>query len=332
MKLERVQILRFVAAGAVVAFHSYGKVASELPAPNWLWPLRFGGYGVDLFFVISGFIIHLTVRSRKRDWKLFLQRRALRIIPLYWVCTLTVFLLLLVFARGSVPSYGLLIRSLFFLSWTQGPGVMPVVYLGWTLEYEILFYSLIGIAMAIFTGPLRVGCVLLALLAFIGAVMELNGPTRTIHFIFNPILLEFAFGLLIGEGLFRGRIPWLELAPVAVATVMILPLAWGHRVWFAGLPAAALVLSAAFLDARKPLRNVVGKVLAWLGDASYSIYLSQVITISVLGRMDMIGARYAAFEVIVASIFIGGLIGGILLYLLVEAPLRRLVRRRSVRP
>ncbi len=329
MKLERIQILRFCAAAAVLAYHGQGTLANHRPDPGTLGLVRHGDYGVDLFFVISGFIIQLTVRSRERDWRLFARRRLWRVVPLYWICTLALWAMLPVFAHGTTPSPAFLLRSLAFLAWTAAPAAMPVIYPGWSLEYELFFYLLAAAAMAAGARPWRVVCWSLAALAIAGALARVQYSTHVLEFFVNPILLEFTFGVLIGEGLARRRVPWAELVPVALAALLVLRVDWGARVWIAGVPSAALVLGAATLDARTPLRSRVALWFAKLGDASYSIYLSQVFSISLLVRLGMKLGLRVPFEAVVALIIAGGLVGGWLLFVAVEAPLQRLAHRRT---
>lgn len=329
MKLERIQILRFCAAAAVLAYHGQGTLANHLPDPGTLGLVRHGDYGVDLFFVISGFIIQLTVRSRERDWRLFARRRLWRVVPLYWICTVALWAMLPVFAHGAMPSPVHLLRSLAFLAWTAEPGAMPVIYPGWSLEYELFFYLLAAAAMAAGARPWRVVCWLLAALAIGGALAGVGRATHRLDFFLNPILLEFTFGVLIGEGLARRRVPWAELLPVALAALAVLRVDWGARVWIAGVPSAALVLGAAMLDARTPLRSRVALWFAKVGDASYSIYLSQVFSISLLVRVGVKLGHRIPFEAVVAMIVAGGLVGGWLLYAAVERPLQRLAHRRT---
>lgn len=331
MKLERIQILRFCAATAVLAYHGLGTLANHLPDPGTLGLLRHGDYGVDLFFVISGFIIQLTVRSRERDWRVFARRRLWRVVPLYWICTLALWAMLPVFAHGATPSPVHLLRSLAFLAWTAAPGAMPVIYPGWSLEYELFFYGLAAAAMAAGARPWRIVCWLLAALAIGGALAGVVQSTGVLGFFVNPILLEFTFGVLIGEGLARRHVPWTELVPVAIATLAVLRVDWGERVWIAGVPSAALVLGAAMLDARAPLRSRAALAFAKLGDASYSIYLAQVFSISPLVRVGVALGRRLPFEAVVALIVAGGLVGGWLLYVAVERPLQRVAHRRTRR-
>ena len=226
MKLERVQILRLAGAAAVLAFHAAGMLANDRPEPGTPWPLGYGYLGVDLFFVISGFIIHLTTRARERDWRLFLTRRIARVVPLYWLCTLAIAALTVLLQRG-LPDAGHLLRSLLFLVWTEGPGRTPLVYLGWSLEYEMFFYFLAAAALAVSARPWRLILPLLALLVGSSALPGSAAILPMAHFFTNPLLLEFTFGVLIGEALLRRRVPWIEALPVAVAMIAILPTAGG---------------------------------------------------------------------------------------------------------
>ncbi len=326
LKLERIQILRLAAAGAVAYFHAVGTLGTRLSIPASMHIFEYGYLGVDLFFVISGFIIYLTIRSRETSWAIFLKRRVLRVVPLYWLTTIAMFGLLQIFGRGAVPSGEMLARSLFFLSWTDHVGASPVIYLGWSLEYEMFFYLAITTAMVQFRDPTRVACIVFSVLVLAAVLSGVDQATMPIHFFFNPMLLEFTYGLLAGKALFTRRIPWLELAFVAPTALIAVTTTWGLRVGTAGLAAAFIVLAAAIFDARAPLQGRVLRMLAKLGDASYSMYLSQAFTISALTRIGAMGAPYLPFEAIATAIAASCLAIGWLLYRLVEYPAQRVLR------
>lgn len=157
MKIINLELLRAVAASLVVIYHTLGGLilkGIDIGPMKFFYPL--GSAGVDIFFVISGFVIYLSLARRHNKPVTFLKSRFRRIIPAYWIATfLTVaFTLLYGFFAAN---FGLenslrpvsplwLIESLFFASNVTGNG-MPVVGQGWTLEYEMLFYLLVAIGL-----------------------------------------------------------------------------------------------------------------------------------------------------------------------------------------
>lgn len=325
--LQRIQILRFIAASAVVAFHAAEGFGVRHPATHAFPLAKYGYLGVDLFFVISGFIIHLVASSHEANWRLFLCRRVLRVVPLYWTCTIVMFALLTLLGRGVPPSVSSLVSSLFFVAWTTRPGGTPLIYLGWSLEYEAFFYLLVAAGLAISKKPWNAPCIIIASSALVGAVVGLNETDHVLSFLANPVLLEFTFGLLIGQTFAAGRVPWRTVVPIVIATFLAGSSDWGHRIVIGGLPAAVLVSGAVALDRREKMRGSVTRALVFLGDASYSIYLSQVLTIAALVRVGTTFSEHVIPQVIILSITLVAVAGGVMLYLMVEAPLRRLTRQ-----
>jgi exopolysaccharide production protein ExoZ len=151
--LVYIQILRLLAAVAVVAFHAWGAAPEGFKVPESAisFVLSYGGHGVDLFFVISGFIIFYATHHAALTPAEFLRRRVQRIAPLYFVVTFAVIIL----ATTLPATFGTegwytprhILKSLAFIAFTDGE--MPVVYLGWSLEYEMYFYLAVALLMAL---------------------------------------------------------------------------------------------------------------------------------------------------------------------------------------
>lgn len=180
-QLDQVQFLRGIAAFSILIAHT----------PY----LQGGHFGVDLFFVISGFIM-MYVTERSHDD--FLLKRAVRIIPLYWLGTLGLYSLTWV-APGLLNTASTdishLLKSLFFIPYFNGNTFEPLLRLGWTLNYEVFFYLLFFISMS-FNHRYRaaVTTALLLSLVILGQLIQPeNGVAR---FYTSPILLEFVYGML----------------------------------------------------------------------------------------------------------------------------------------
>jgi peptidoglycan/LPS O-acetylase OafA/YrhL len=217
-----VQILRAVAASAVVLAHAQSWLSTMAGAPDALPDLHFvGWFAVDLFFVISGFIMVYTSEpmfARPDGPKTFMLHRLVRIVPFYWLVTAAYAALSLAFP-GFDRSYGLefIAASFLFIPMLNADGAaMPIVGHGWTLNYEMLFYSVF--ALAVFA-PRRLA-VALASGALVAAVLlgKLLAPTSTVlAFWTSPLILQFIYGMLIGLVYREG----LRLAkPLAVALIV----------------------------------------------------------------------------------------------------------------
>lgn len=151
--LNSIQTLRALAAWIVV-FHHYMQVAFKfsLTDPVSVALYKYGAVGVDLFFVISGFVIYLSASQKHQSPGIFALHRLARIAPAYWSFTLATVATLLI-VPGIVPltmyEPVFLLKSLFFIP-AQNPsgiGLYPVVTMGWTLNYEMAFYVIFFLAL-----------------------------------------------------------------------------------------------------------------------------------------------------------------------------------------
>ena len=216
-RMESVQALRAVAALLVVGFHGLGMATRA----GWPAPPPFGAFGVDIFFVVSGFVMVLTTQARTTPAK-FLGDRIARIVPLYWVITTPK-----VGLKLAIPTLGALkfnlahvLPSYAFFPWLDQLGdPYPVVYVGWTLNYEMLFYVAFAALMLDANRlALMFGAAVIAGMLS-GGAGPLAWQTWT-----DPILLEFVMGLAIGL-VYVGK-PWLIPAGVACLAFFLV----GHRV------------------------------------------------------------------------------------------------------
>ncbi len=312
------------------------------------------GAGVDLFFVISGFIMVVASRplfAAPGAAATFAGRRLKRIVPLYWLCT-TLYVLIQAATHKAMPGVGA--SYLFWPVDTFGDGVpRPIFTLGWTLNYEMAFYALFALALRL---PRRravaLAATLLVVAVTVGQTCDL--PAGPLWFWTRPIVLEFAAGMAIGSALCEGwRLPdavRLALAPAALAIWVVDPMGSAHQplTWITptdgwrlaawGGPAAALL--AAVVLARAPDRASAGRgtvALAMLGDASYALYLVHPFVVSTLMRAWTLTGwahrvGYAPF--IVASL-VGSVAAAFAVHRWVERPIadalvRRPAQRRSV--
>ena len=213
----------------------------------------------------------------------FFRRRCARVVPLYWLLT-TVMLIGAAVAPSllNVPVGGFshVVASYLFIPDARGVGeVRPVMALGWTLNYEMLFYVMFSIALLT---PIRFGVAWLsALMALLAASHAIVDPSHLrVAFWTDPLILEFLFGVYVAL-LFRAG--WrlssgISLTLCAVGLVGFLRLAspWDDAALpvflRSGLPAALLVFAAALGPAAPS--NRVTALLVLIGDASYSLYLA----------------------------------------------------------
>jgi exopolysaccharide production protein ExoZ len=197
--LHGIQFLRALAATAVMIFHVSFDIGHNVSPPGSLPDFGEGAAGVDLFFVISGFVMVYSSEGlfgRPRASLTFLLRRLARIVPLYWV--LTSIMLAYVFARGFGPSDAsptLALASYFFIPyWRPSGEIDPLYGIGWTLNYEMFFYVVFAVAL-VARREIAVAIVGAVLGAFVlASSLNAHFPSQ-IAYLANPRILEFVFGM-----------------------------------------------------------------------------------------------------------------------------------------
>jgi exopolysaccharide production protein ExoZ len=300
--------------------------------------------GVDVFFVISGFIMVYTSRklfATHDGSRLFLGRRISRIVPIYWLLTtLYVVLAYLVPAmlNHGAPGLGEIIKSYLFIPFAQPDGqIHPVLLLGWTLNYEMFFYLLFGLALAL--PPRRAVAAVAAVLFSIVLFGQFAQPLPTpLAFWSDPIVLEFVFGMglavLLEEGfcpvllwrlgLVCGGLVLLHLDLAQPDGAIVLP-----RVLAYGIPATMLVAAAVFHhDSAAP--PAVERWLSTLGDASYALYLAHPFAIRGMREIFVYTglAPAAGLGVFVCSAVLAAVILALLVFQFFERPMTRALRKR----
>lgn len=340
-----IQYLRAFAALLVVFHHARYQITDfEVFYTGGVW--LFGQAGVDIFFVISGFIMWVTTSLRPTTPGDFLRNRIVRIVPMYWLVTLAIAaaaLLLPTLFRAVELTPEHVLKSLFFVPhfYPAAPTrIWPLLIPGWTLNYEMFFYLLF--AAALFLPRALIIPAISALFAAIsvtGLVVPFRDPV--LIFFADSIILEFAAGMLIGRLYLEGRLAlpaWAALSAIAVGLVWMVALTpWEipeTRLLVWGVPAVLTVVGCLSLE----LRDVIRKygLLTLLGDASYSIYLTHILTLGVVrtawNRLGLVEQDAAAAWIFMAAAIAISAAAGIAAYFLVEAPIQRLGRRWTSRP
>jgi len=334
--LVHIQVLRLFAAVAVIAFHAAGVAPDGFKVPDSAvsFALSYGGRGVDLFFVISGFIIFFTTHGGRLTPAEFLRRRVERIVPLYFFVILAVTILAVTLpATFGTPDWFTprhILKSLAFISFTDGE--MPVVYVGWSLEYEMYFYLAVALLMARTRDVWRNIVMIFSALVAVGRIPGVDAALGHYSFFADPMILEFVFGVIVGNLFVNGRVSWPMQVAAACAIAALLVTDPAGRVIVSGIPSACLVAAAAFVSRRRLDPSWPELAMARLGDASYSIYLAQVDTVS-LASASIAGLLPAIQPLLLVIVTTGTVVAlGLLLNIVVERPLLKFSRRfRAVR-
>lgn len=327
------QMLRGVAATLVVGFHLQAAALNEGFDAGLFALFRQGEAGVDVFFVLSGFVIfHAASQARGLTAGRFVVQRFWRIVPPYWcMLTLTVLALLaLAGMRGdwaTVPGPDQLFASVLLLPWPD-----QVMAIAWTLTVEALFYLIFAATFFRFGA----GGALLALAVWAavaqGAKVWPDGVPMVLALPLYSGVVEFLMGGLIARQI--AKTPSLPAAGLAVflgafglAAVVtgLIPLSLG-REWVAGVPSALLVYGLAGGGWRMP-----GWTLIW-GEASYMLYLSHLLVFSITGTvLRMAGMNAYAHPIALAGLMLLALLLAVAATVFLERPYRRWTRPRRAK-
>ena len=342
--IEGIQYLRGIAALMVVFHHARWYFPDAHFSAFYGWD-QVGSRGVDIFFVISGFVMaHSTrdydpARPRHVQAGAFFLKRLIRVYPLYWLATLWV-------ARRAIwhGEFDLNLAKdfLFIPHFNKSGSIWPLLFQGWTINYEMFFYLVFALSML--AGRRRFGFLSAALLVLVGCGVALSFTHPAEHyattlFYTSNLLLEFVMGVWLYFGLRRlpqhlPRAAWLALA--AAGFVLLAVPNFDHVRGLADGLAAVLVVASVVMWAR-------GTNIGWLhalGDASYSIYLFHMATMPIsVGVRHALGLASAGPVGIVAGLaihFAIAALAGLAIHRFVERPmlhaLRRLLPGRTKRP
>jgi exopolysaccharide production protein ExoZ len=348
--LLSIQVLRAVAALAVVVGHTYFEVGwfavtagQPIPLP---FGLRWGAAGVDLFFVISGFVmVYASARlfGTPGSSLTFATRRIIRIVPLYWIAT-TAMLLQWHHIGTSLKQEGIsqlcVFASYAFIPCVRegGSTLNPLLGVGWSLNYEMFFYLLFTIAILL---PRRIAVPSLVGVLAVFVLLKPYWPGEALRYLASPIVLEFAAGALIAlayvEGVRLSRPLAFALFGAGIlgfALSCYFEMSSVSQALFWGGPCAAIVAGAVFIgDPAAPGR--LWRSFALLGDASYSLYLSHpAVNLAFRSDAPSTAGWLAQWHwLYVATLIVLNVSVGLLIYFGIERPitagLRRLLKRRQ---
>lgn len=294
------QILRGVAASLVVGHHY---VASQIERGFDVrpWVENMGGSGVDIFFVISGFIMMITQSAPGKlvSAKEFLWRRLVRIAPLYWVLTIAAFLLALLAGSEVNSDFSLqkTISSMLFLPYGSGIDMEAnahtayVIPMSWTLTYEWYFYMIFAITLALGMQPVSRLCTMTVWFGITVAIGLWLQPTSLIlQMATNPLVFEFLLGCLVAILYRRGyRLRGWQAGVLAIISAYLLSNIFHHtaieRLLFWGLPAFMLIVAASLYESAKTDSAMLSPLVR-LGDISYSLYLSHFFSLALFVRLQ----------------------------------------------
>lgn len=348
-QIDALQLLRAVAVVIVVQCHS-GQIL-DLTGSHALPNL--GVFGVDIFFVISGFILSLVVLRERaqpglRSMRDFMLRRILRIYPIYWVVALLTLARLALSHHLFEHNY---VAAFFLLPSLHYPGGQTIITYSWTMNFELFFYLLLGlILIKTIKWAVPVLILLLVSLIAIGSITGIRHPVAIL--IANPILLEFVFGAAIGlvyARIGRRRVAGIVVTALGIAATLCLPslrlpftVANGAQMimvddgalaraatW--GICAALIVGGTVFWS--PSMKSTLGKWLVLLGNSSYSTYVASALVLEFSHRLFFHLDPPPALSVwnrlfFEATIVTAVMAGGLACYTFIEKPLLRWLQNK----
>jgi exopolysaccharide production protein ExoZ len=353
--IDSLQLLRVIAVSLVVLLHAASNGVTKFSVSNPFSSCyhlgTWGAIGVDLFFSISGFIMTIVIPSyvKPGGWKTFFVKRAVRILPLYYLLS-ALLVFTTIFLHHEVLDIKSVVKTVvFFPLFDKGTIVSPLMGVGWSLSYEIYFYTLIGILLVFKKDIYRRMLLLIAVLSIMGLSISTESPL--LKFLTSPVLLEFGFGILCG--LTYKRFNLLELSSWQKKAISLCLLITGlalmcvtifvspgfnlnsitlvqnvnekafYRAMLWGLPSAIFMLGTVL--SMQSFKKSTPAILVLAGDASYSCYLIHTklyLIIAFVFKSLSMGPVVYLVVIVPACLLIS-----IVFYKLVEKPLIKGVER-----
>jgi exopolysaccharide production protein ExoZ len=329
-KYQGLQILRITAAFMVLLTHSTFYASERLDKHFAVWGR--GATGVGIFFVLSGFVMVYSSQKLVNNpigWKIFAERRIVRIVPMYWMAT-SVKILAVVLTTGYVlhaqfSTVNTIASYLFLPAYSTEGDIGPILGVGWTLNFEMFFYFLFALALFLRVNVYRFVGGVLTLLAFGAFFRKPNWPA--VSFYLNTGVLQFFYGMVIAKACLAGKHIPKRFAMLLLGLGFLGLLGpWPALLQLHGLEygiaAALIVYSTASLE---DALTQIPRIVLLMADASYVIYLFHpFIAPAVPAALARLHLLYPSLSVVCSVILALG--GGCLIHLLVDAPITRWFR------
>ncbi len=338
-KIESLQVLRAFAAIFVVINHLWGEYDTQITKSLGLDII--GDFGVDAFFILSGFIMcyktrddsHLGI-STSVD---FIIKRVERIYPIFLIM-LVPFILLYLKHTHPATLYEIIGNILLLPSFTSNPSYHMLIGPSWSLVYEMFFYIIYATVMMLAKNKkqLVIGSVgFLTLMVIAVNVLSLRGPEQGLsnfsYMVGDPLMINFAMGCLYAQ-LFS-KLQHIKLS-ILLATIMIFIFfifgMWLHekgvpRFISFGLPAMAIVIIFSLMESSESSSY---RVMVYLGNASYSIYITHFFTqVCALVLFAHVSINHNLFGIVFSIVSV---LAACVFYSLIEKRIIKLFQRKSL--
>lgn len=336
--IESIQIMRGLAAILVVLLHI--SIKGEQYGNGALQGFSIGGSGVDLFFIISGYIMCVSTVGRDLTFGQFMLHRIRRILPLYWLTT-TIALAIFLYKPEVINTSGG--ETSIWASYTLFPnGKRYLNSNGWTLSFEFLFYLLFG--LFIYKGTykaIKISTVILLVMVAAGLLFSATG--YAFYFATNNLYLEFIYGMgcfyLFNKKLIKPNTVTgvlfctIGIAMLIAEVVLKVPNQEAGRGWLWGIPMLFVFTGFLCLEGFiKGSTSRLKKLFLAAGNSSYSLYLFHPFALSatalLLKRFDLASDPFL-FTVVMFTVTV---VAGYLVYQYVEKPLVAVSKKFMAKP
>ncbi|WP_109548803.1 acyltransferase family protein [Escherichia coli] len=328
--IRSLQALRFIAAFAIVIYHAFRQFG--LQSDNFYLNAIYSilktklEFGVDIFFVISGYVIYSSYQRRKKSPLEFITDRIIRIAPMYWITTM-MFVIILSINFSLYPisdlSFLSVIKSFMFIPAYNLEGIyLPVHSVGWSLNIEMMFYAVFAFAIAVNSNNVKVIVFPAIILIYL-----VGNDYESLSFYHNAMVFEFLAGCCIAM-INVDTLKFISRRNFISSIILmccIASLIYGNaqlRLLYWGVPSFFIVLICVSFDHKIK----VSDWLMTLGAASYSLYLIHRIVITLtlwaFGRGNY-SLWFALLSVVIS------IPASVIMYLKLEKPLSSNLKRIS---
>jgi peptidoglycan/LPS O-acetylase OafA/YrhL len=271
-----------------------------------------------------------------KGWRIFGIKRIIRIVPIYWIMT-TYKLVILLFASSLVFHARLdwifILKSYFFIPAVNIDGLhQPFYAVGWTLNFEMFFYLLFTISLALRIRPLVFLSIILIPLSFLSIYK--TSSWSSIGFYADPIVLNFLYGMIAAKLILYGKkLPQKLALPLILVCLIFVFLPRAGALGslpndFASISIATFLIIYGAASIENYWSEKIPKALIYLGGASYSLYLVHPSVAPFAPTLlNLVHLKWDILSVALAVT--GAIIVGTLFYKLCESPLTKYISKQA---
>ncbi|MEW9052637.1 MAG: acyltransferase [Neobacillus sp.] len=335
--LNLIQLSRAVVPLFVILFHAEDFMAAYF---NYdflhLSSVKKSG-GVYYFFALSGFMIYYLYHKEfgnRKILKHYLLSRISRIYPFYWVlsiCILPVYFVVPNFGSGDERDIGTIISSLLLMP-TQNE---PIIGVAWSLVHTVFFYLVFSLAFFTRKWASHLALIVWALFSIAFSVNIISSNHYLLNFLFNFNNLIFLSGIGCAYLITRLRFNYLLSLVMIIIGFAGFPLSWLNTQhsfidisfqFSTGCASILLIVGLASIDMQKDIR--LPRLIKYLGDASFSIYLTNFITMSAVSKLLSSVSDFPMPNMLVGmSLMLLAIIVGCLVYSFIEKPMAKRINQ-----